>query len=84
MSELKYNHALIAFGGLQGLEEALENDNSLNTDNPSDLFDNYLNTLPGQGSRTIRTEEAIIVTLAALRTKLQPKNKLPSFISSTE
>lgn len=71
-----YDHALIIFGGLKGLEEAVENDETFNTDDPSDLFEYYLNTLPNQGSRTIRTEEAIIVTLASLRAKLVPKNKV--------
>lgn len=68
-----YKHLLVLFGGLQGLEAALENDDTLNLDDPSLLFDHYLNTLPGQGSRTIRTEEAILVSLAALRPKLNPK-----------
>ncbi|XP_022919644.1 putative methyltransferase C9orf114 homolog [Onthophagus taurus] len=66
----KYKHALIVFGGLNGLEAALENDNVLNIDDPSLLFDHYLNTIPNQGSRTIRTEEAVLITLTSLRTKL--------------
>lgn len=76
VTTLNYDHALIVFGGLQGLEDALENDECIKTDDPSDLFEHYLNTLPSQGSRTIRTEEAIIVTLATLRTKLNPTNKV--------
>ena len=31
------------------------------------LFDLYLNLCPGQGSRTIRTEEVLLVGLAALQ-----------------
>lgn len=73
-----YQHLLVLFGGLQGLEAALENDDALNLDDPSLLFDHYLNTLPAQGSRTIRTEEAILVSLAALRPKLNPKVKVTS------
>lgn len=65
-----YNNLLIVFGGLQGLEAALENDPILNVDDPSMLFDHYLNTLPNQGSKTVRTEEAILVSIAALRPKL--------------
>lgn len=64
------------FGGLQGLEAALECDEVLNADDPSLLFDHYLNTLPDQGSRTIRTEEAILITLAALRPKLNLKTEV--------
>lgn len=66
----KYKHLLIVFGGLQGLEAALECDEALSVEEPSLLFDHYLNTLPEQGSRTIRTEEAILVSLAALRRKV--------------
>ena len=33
----------------------------------SALFDLWVNTCPGQGSRTIRTEEAVLITLARLR-----------------
>lgn len=65
-----FSHMLILFGGLQGLETAIESDPVLDTEDPNLLFDFYLNTLPEQGSKTIRTEEAILVTLAALRPKL--------------
>lgn len=61
------------FGGLQGLEAAIENDPVLQVDEPQLLFDHYLNTLPNQGSKTIRTEEAVLVSLAALRPKLNPE-----------
>ncbi|EEZ97573.1 putative methyltransferase C9orf114 homolog [Tribolium castaneum] len=64
-----FKHVLVVFGGVQGLELALESDSVLNVDDPKFLFDHYLNTLPNQGSKTIRTEEAILVTLAALRPK---------------
>lgn len=70
---LKYNHALIVFGGLKGLEAALENDDKLNVDDPKLLFEHYLNVLPDQGSRTIRTEEAILITLSALSEKMSPQ-----------
>lgn len=69
---LNYNHALIVFGGLKGLETALENDDKLDVDDPKLLFEHYLNALPDQGSRTIRTEEAVLVTLSALSEKLNP------------
>ncbi|XP_044261853.1 putative methyltransferase C9orf114 homolog [Tribolium madens] len=64
-----FKHAIIVFGGVQGLETALESDNVLNVDDPKFIFDHYLNTLPNQGSKTIRTEEAVLVTLSALRPK---------------
>ncbi len=64
-------HGLILFGGLQGLEYALENDDVLNVDDVSLLFDHYINVCPKQACRTIRTEEALLITLAELRTKLK-------------
>ncbi|XP_060657989.1 putative methyltransferase C9orf114 [Drosophila nasuta] len=70
----EFNHMLIVFGGLQGLEEALANDEKLTVDDPEMLFDHYVNVLPKQGSRTIRTEEALLIALAALQEKLQPQH----------
>ncbi|XP_063707951.1 putative methyltransferase C9orf114 homolog [Culicoides brevitarsis] len=78
-NSLKYKHSLIVFGGLQGLEAALESDDKLDVDDPSLLFDRYLNTIPKQGSRTVRTEEAVLISLAALRDKLQPEKAAPEF-----
>ncbi|KAL0367564.1 UNVERIFIED_CONTAM: putative methyltransferase C9o [Sesamum radiatum] len=51
-----FRHLLIAFGGLAGLEECVEEDENLKGKNVHDIFDLYLNTCPHQGSRTIRTE----------------------------
>lgn len=51
-----YRHLLVVFGGLQGLEASVDADQNLDVTDPSVLFDLYLNTCPGQGSRTIRTE----------------------------
>lgn len=49
-------HALVVFGGLQGLEAGVNADPNLEVTEPSVLFDLYVNTCPSQGSRTIRTE----------------------------
>lgn len=65
-----FSHLLLVLGGVRGLEVALDSDPVLEGDDPEPLFDIYLNTCPGQGSRTIRTEEALLVTLAALRPKI--------------
>lgn len=64
----RFRHALIVFGGLQGLEKAIETNGSHVT--AEELFHFYINTCPQQGSRTIRTEEAILITLSCLREKL--------------
>jgi|EP00945_MAST-04E_sp_MAST-4E-sp1_P006746 methyltransferase len=62
------DHTLIVFGGLAGLEASVEADESLNVpkEKTKEIFDFYLNSCPNQGSRTIRTEEAILITLALL------------------
>uniref|UniRef100_A0A182Q1G9 SPOUT domain containing methyltransferase 1 n=1 Tax=Anopheles farauti TaxID=69004 RepID=A0A182Q1G9_9DIPT len=78
---LSYRHALIVFGGVLGLEPALDNDQKLTADTVEDLFDVYLNTVPTQGSRTIRTEEAILISMAALGDKLNPVNVPKPFTS---
>ncbi|CAB1318843.1 unnamed protein product, partial [Coregonus sp. 'balchen'] len=45
-------------------------DQNLEVTDPSVLFDLYLNTCPNQGSRTIRTEEAILISMSSLRQKI--------------
>ncbi|XP_062540628.1 putative methyltransferase C9orf114 [Armigeres subalbatus] len=80
-NSLKYKHSLVVFGGVLGLEPALDNDNKLNIDDVEQLFDQYLNTVPRQGSRTVRTEEAILISLAALGEKLEPVIKPKQFTS---
>ncbi|GAB1604745.1 putative methyltransferase C9orf114 homolog [Argonauta hians] len=67
----QFRHALIVFGGLKGLEASLEADSKLSLDDPKYLFHHYLNTCPNQGSRTIRTEEALLITMSALRLKIE-------------
>uniref|UniRef100_A0A3Q3WAZ2 28S rRNA (uridine-N(3))-methyltransferase n=1 Tax=Mola mola TaxID=94237 RepID=A0A3Q3WAZ2_MOLML len=65
-----FKHLLLVFGGLQGLEASVDADQNLDVTDPGVLFDLYLNTCPGQGSRTIRTEEAILVTMSGMRPKI--------------
>ena len=65
-------HVLVVFGGVAGLEIAANNDHDLkakgiDSSNVGDLFEHWVNILPGQGSRTIRTEEAVWLGLMALR-----------------
>ena len=79
-----FQHVLLVFGGVAGLEKALEADEILSggsgsgtgdgahdkgksdqkpaspaINDVSQLFDFWVNLVPGQGSRTIRTEEAV-------------------------
>ncbi|XP_068104611.1 putative methyltransferase C9orf114 homolog [Hyperolius riggenbachi] len=66
-----FRHGLVIFGGLQGLEASVESDQNLDIEDPSVLFNHYINTCPGQGSRTIRTEEAILISLASLKPRIE-------------
>ena len=63
----RFEHLLVVFGGVGGLEAALEGDAKLTAASPAELFQHYVNVCPEQGSRTIRTEEALLVALATLR-----------------
>jgi len=68
-----FRHCLVVFGGVKGLEFSFSKDKELTNngiENVVDLFDKWVNTVPNQGSRTIRTEEAILVSLSAMRDKL--------------
>jgi predicted SPOUT superfamily RNA methylase MTH1 len=67
-----FKHMLIVFGGPRGLEFAAMNDDELSGmgiqgPKTKELFDQWVNILPNQGSRTIRTEEAVFIALTALR-----------------
>lgn len=83
MRSLNFNHALIVFGGVLGLEQALQHDPQVEENDPSLIYDHYLNTVPGQGSRTIRTEEAVLLSLASLigGSKMNPLNVAKEFKS---
>ncbi|CAH0487269.1 unnamed protein product [Peronospora farinosa] len=65
----KFRHALIVFGGVAGIEECVDADEKLpvSGEDSHTLFDMWVNTCPEQGSRTIRSEEALLISLAALR-----------------
>jgi len=65
-----WKHLVLVFGGVSGLEAALSADRELldaGVTEVKDLFDRWVNLVPGQGSRTIRTEEAVWVGLTGLR-----------------
>lgn len=67
-----FKHCLIVFGGIEGIEGMLDDDEHANMkgDDVNGMFDVYVNTCVGQGLRTIRTEEAIMITLSVLKPEL--------------
>lgn len=74
-----WNHFLIVFGGVAGLEVALKADQDLTSKGVTearDVFDYWVNLVPQQGSRTIRTEEAVWLGLMGLRGIVMERQKV--------
>ena len=72
-----WHHLLIVFGGIAGLEVALGADQELldaGVKTAGEVFDYWVNIMPEQGSRTIRTEEAIWIGLTAFRPVVIARN----------
>jgi predicted SPOUT superfamily RNA methylase MTH1 len=63
-----FQHLLVVIGGGDGIEDSVENDGelSMSASDASKLFNGYVRTAPTTGSRSVRTEEALAVTLARL------------------
>ncbi|SPN99997.1 uncharacterized protein DNG_02849 [Cephalotrichum gorgonifer] len=66
-----FKHLLVVFGGPRGIENAAGNCPELGPmleqgTRTRELFDHWINVMPGQGSRTIRTDEAVFIGLTAL------------------
>ena len=71
-----FQHALIVFGGTDGsIESCVDADESLpiNASNASSLFDHWVNLCPGSGTRSLRTEEEVLISLARLYPYLNKK-----------
>ncbi len=64
-----FKHAIIVLGGVAGIEECVDADETLGIsgNQSKSLFDMWVNVCQFQGSRTIRTEEAVLISLARLR-----------------
>jgi predicted SPOUT superfamily RNA methylase MTH1 len=68
----QFEHLLVVFGGVAGLEPAVASDPEfkslgLTKETAHKTFDAWVNLVQGQGSRTIRTEEAIEFGLFGLK-----------------
>lgn len=76
--EPTWKHLIVVFGGVAGLEAALKADCELQSAGVSqaeELFDSWINFVPNQGSRTIRTEEAVWVGLTGLREAVEIRSR---------
>ena len=72
-----WSHLLMVLGGVAGLEAALGADSDLQKAGITDakeVFDRWVNLVPNQGSRTIRTEEAVWLGLGQLRPLIEARN----------
>jgi predicted SPOUT superfamily RNA methylase MTH1 len=72
-----WQHLIVVFGGVSGLEAALSADAELQAagiQEVKDMFDRWVNLVPGQGSRTIRTEEAVWVGMTGLGPVVEARN----------
>ncbi len=68
----RFKHLLVAVGGLAGLEPAVAADpvfraKGLTKETAHEAFDAWVNLVQGQGSRTVRTEEAVELGLFGLK-----------------
>lgn len=82
----KYEHSLIVFGGVAGIEECVDADESIKLPGSQSkkLFDMWVNTCPYQGSRTIRTEEAVLISLANLSAPLAKSSRNVELVKKEE
>lgn len=69
-----FKHSIIILGGVAGIEECIDADETLDISGNQSrkLFDLWVNICQFQGSRTIRTEEAVMISLARMQHVLFP------------
>ncbi|GKY98406.1 hypothetical protein MPSEU_000798100 [Mayamaea pseudoterrestris] len=81
-----YEHAIIVFGGVAGIEECVDADESIMLPGSKShtMFDQWVNICPYQGSRTIRTEEAVMITLSKLGPMLSSRASSDAFETHQE
>lgn len=80
----QFRHSLIVFGGVAGIEECVDADETtkLPGSRSKELFDMWTNVCPFQGSRTIRTEEAVLLSLAKFSPLLAANVETPEGVAS--
>ena len=61
-----FKHALLVVGGLSGLSGIIESLEQEEHFDPSVSFNEWLKSCPEQGTRTVRTEEGILIALSQL------------------
>jgi len=67
----RFEHCIIVFGGSHDIEATIEADEKLKCNSAEELFDYVISKQGDLGSRSVRSEEAILVTLASIRPRLE-------------
>ena len=62
-----YSHALVVLGGTKGLEYSADCDEEIKETSCQELFDFYVRPVESLGSRIMRSEENVLVSLTALK-----------------
>ncbi|KAK6022521.1 hypothetical protein OSTOST_11780, partial [Ostertagia ostertagi] len=62
---------LLVFGGVSGVDAALEAEEALTETRAEEAFDRLVNSLPNKGTNSERVEENVFITLAEVTMRLQ-------------
>ncbi|VDO53587.1 unnamed protein product [Haemonchus placei] len=62
---------LLVFGGVSGVDAALEAEEALSETRAEEAFDRLVNSLPNKGTNSERVEENVFITLAEVTMRLQ-------------
>ncbi|CAJ0599323.1 unnamed protein product [Cylicocyclus nassatus] len=71
VSTLNSVNVLLVFGGVAGVDAALEAEEALTEASAEEAFDRLINALPHKGSNSERVEENVFITLAEVTMRLQ-------------
>lgn len=66
-----FSHAVIVFGGITTLGDAILADDSIPASTPDDLFSVHMNPCVNTGTAALRTEESILIAMSALKGHFQ-------------
>lgn len=65
-----FDHLLLVFGCFNGLEHCFKKDKKLKKSEAHEKFNLYLSTCPRGGTRSVQTEDALLITLTHLQTAI--------------
>lgn len=71
LNTLNHIRVLLVFGGVSGVDAALEAEEALAESRAEEAFDRLVNSLPSKGTNSERVEENVFITLAEVTMRLQ-------------